>query len=154
MAEKLDLWKTLKSINVKNRDVYSSLSEDEAKQFVPLVLMRWMTGSNDARQIILLNEFANRYVFSLYKHKPLLANLLVACSSGDDQRYSWLKGSPKSTPSAPTVIDVIREYFEYNTREAVQAYPLLSNEDIMSYAEQLGRQPDEMSKIKKELKAR
>jgi hypothetical protein len=153
-ARKLNIFEVLESINQKDVGLYKSWTEEEAKQFVPLVTMRWMTGTDDARQIVLLNEFANPYVFSLYKHKELLTNLFVACSSGNSQRYTWMKGSSKATTGMPNIVSVVREYFGYSTKEAVQSIPLLKDEDILSYAEQLARQSDEISKIKKELKAR
>src|SRR5688572_7896274 len=74
---KFDLFKALGSINKKDINYYKNLSEEEAKGLFPLVLMRWMTGTDDERQVVCLNEFANPYVFSLFRHKQLLANLLV-----------------------------------------------------------------------------
>lgn len=152
-TRKLDIFKVLEQINQKDL-FYQPLTEEEAKQFVPLVTMRWMSCTDDARQVMFLNEFANPYVFSLYKHKELLADLLVACSSGVRQRYTWMKGPSKKQSKTPAITAVICEYFGYSSKHAASAIPLLTDTDILSYAEQLGKQSDELSKIKKELKTR
>lgn len=149
---KFDLFKALGSFNKKDINYYSKLSEEEAKELFPLVLMRWMTGTDDERQIMMLNEFANPYIFSLFRHKHLLTNLLIACSSGVTRRYSWIKGTSKKTANAPYTTGVVSEYFDYSRKHAQEAIVILTDAQIISFAEQLGRQPDEISKIKKELK--
>ena len=46
------------------------------------------------------------------------------------------------------------DHFDYNTTDAIEVLPMISNDDILSFAEQLGKQPPEISAIKKELKTR
>lgn len=54
----------------------------------------------------------------------------------------------------PLTIAVVREYFTYSSIEAGEALPLLDDDAVINCAEQLGRQPDELKQIKKELKNR
>lgn len=150
---KLDIFQVLNKLSTKDRAYYNSLSEDEKKALAPLVVMRWLTGTKDARQVFFLNELVNPFVFSMANHKELLMDLMLASTSGRSSRYYWNKAKTKKSKASKSV-DVVREFFGYNTTEASEALPLLSNEDVIQFAEQLGRQPDEIKAIKKELKDR
>lgn len=151
---KLDIFKVLAKLSKKDRVFFSSLSEEEEKTLAPLVLMRWLTGTRNAQQIFFLNELVNPFVFTLAKHKELLIDLMMVCTSGSSQRYYWNKTKGKRTSSMPLTIAVVREYFTYSSIEAGEALPLLDDDAVINCAEQLGRQPDELKQIKKELKNR
>lgn len=151
---KLDIFQVLDRISTKDTNFYRNLTEEEQKAFVPLVVMRWLSGTSSARQIFFLNELVNPSVFANHQHKELLFYLMTICGPGKKQRYFWNKTVSKKSTSTPTAVTVIREYFGYNTLEAAEAMKLLSNDNIMFYAEELGTQPDVLSKLKKELKTR
>jgi hypothetical protein len=150
---KLDLFNALNRLSRKERDYYNTLSEAEKKEFLPLIIMRWMSGTKDANQVYLLNEVVNPFVFGLHKHKELLADLLTISASGRGQRYTWMKAKNKAISKAPIATSVIQEMYSYTMVQANEALQILSDEAIIEYAEKLGRQSDEISKLKKELKA-
>jgi len=151
---KLDLFKLLDHISTKDASYYAKLSEEEQKAFAPLVIMRWLAGTPNKRQIYFINELANPSIFASQRHKELLYYLLTVCTLGKKQTYVWNKTISKKSTSMPNVVSIIRQYFGYSTTEALESLPLLTNEDVLSYAEQLGTQPDIMTKLKKELKNR
>lgn len=151
---KLNIFDVLGKLSKKNSAFYDKLNEEEQKALQPLVVQRWLTGTDDARQIYFLNELVNPLVFPLTNHKKLLVQLMSICTSGRFQKYQWKKAKPKSSSSKPQTVAVIRETFDYSSRHATDAIPLLTDEDILEYAEQLGRQPDIIRAIKKELKTR
>lgn len=151
---KLNIFDVLGKLSKKNSAFYDNLSEDEAKALQPLVVMRWLSGTDDARQVYFLNELVNPFVFPLTKHKKLLVQLMSICTGGRFTKYEWLKTKSKKGSSTPASLAVVKEYFGYNSRHANDALPLLSDDDILEYAEHLGRQPDVIRTIKKELKAR
>lgn len=150
---KVNIFELLGKISTKQREYYQNLTEEEQKSIAPYVIMRWLSGTQNAQQIYLLNEVVNPYVFDLAKHKDLLMMLLTICTSGKSQRYKWMKTKSKSG-SIPHVVEVVKEYYNYSTRHAVDIIPLLKDDDIILYAEELGRQPSEITQIKKELKTR
>lgn len=151
---KLNIFDVLGKLSNGNAAFYDKLTEDEQKALHPLVVMRWLTGADDARQLYFLNELVNPLVFPLTNHKKLLVQLLSICTSGQSKRYKWTKVKSKKTAKATACVSLIKDYFGYNTRHAIDALPLLDDEAILFYAEQLGRQPDEIKVIKKELKSR
>jgi hypothetical protein len=147
---KLDIFETLGKIdNRRSGDIYSKLSESERKGFAPLVVMRWMSGTSDERQILMLNEFVNPMVFTLSSHPQLLMQLLQVASSKQSKRYTWLgvKSQKKNVES----FEVIKQYFGISSREA-KTYSLPPSEEILQMAEELGWDKDKITKLKKELK--
>lgn len=153
VERKLDIFKVLDAANAKNRTFYEKLSPEERKAFVPSVSARWMTGTSDAAQIMCVNECMNPYTFSLYKHPHLLWQLMVAANGGTRKRYAWNKLPGKNATGKSNTIKVIMEYFDYSPARASEALDLLTREQVMDMAADLGWQPDEVAKIKKEMKA-
>lgn len=157
MAEqkyKFDIFKLLERLSVKDKAFFDNMTPEDLKALQPLVLMRWMSGTTDTRQIFFLNELTNTMVFPLTKHKQLLLNLLMISSSGKAKRYFWNKAKNNKKTSTPHTIEVIKQYFGYSTIEAKEAMPLLNNEDILGYAAYLGLQDNTVKAVAKELKAR
>lgn len=149
----LDIFTVMSKLSSGNLHVWESLSLEEQKALSPLVTMRWMTGTNDLRQIIMMNEFVNVFAFNIGgNHKELMVKLLAVASSKQNQRYSWIGAKKKDASSKDTLgIQVLKETYEYSTKEAKEVYHLLQKDDIMLLAERLGWQPDELKKLKKEL---
>lgn len=154
MAErKLNIFTLLSRIDQKDRQYIDTLEDQELKEYQPFVVMRWLTGTRDARQVYFTNELVNKYAFDLNQHKKLLYYLQCIAASGQSKRYQWLKpGSKKGDGTLTT--SVVKQYFGYSSREAKHFIPLLSNDQILEYAEQLGWQKEEIAKLKKELKGR
>jgi hypothetical protein len=149
VAFKLDIFDLLGKLNSpKSGDIYAKLSEDEKKGFAPLVVMRWMSGTNDERQIMTLNEFANPAIFTLGKHPHLLMQVLQACSSKTSKRYQWLKvnGGKKKVEA----LKVVAEYLEMSMREVRLLDPFPPEAEVIKMAESLGYQKDEITKLTKE----
>lgn len=154
---KLDIFKLLDNINLKNHDFYDSLPEEQQKEVHPLVVMRWLTGcaykeSYPARQLYFLNEYVNPFVFSLSKHKKLLINLMMVSSGGKKFRYSFVSKKNKRGSKYPKTAEIIQSIFHYNTVDAQEAIEILDKKTIIGMAENLGYQDNEIKDIKKELK--
>ena len=151
---KFDIFKILDKLNLKDNEFFQQLSEEDLKSLHPLVLMRWMSGTQEARQVYFLNELINPLVFPLGKHKQLLLKLLMICGPGKPRRYNWIKPKGKKMSSTPKSLELVKLYYGYNTTDALEAIKLLSNEDILELAEYFGKQNTETKEIEKELKGR
>lgn len=150
---KLDIFKVLNAANSKNQKFYQGLTEEERKAFIPSVTTRWMSGTSNAGQVMLINEFLNPYVFSLYKHPQLLWQLMTICNIGKSQKYTWNKLPGKKISSKPNAQRAIMQYYGYSSNEAATVLQLMDREDILAIAADLGYQSEEISKIKKEVKS-
>jgi len=149
MTYKLDIFKVLGELSGGDHMVYRRLSDDEKKGFSALVIMRWMTGTSDERQIMALNMFANKMIFPLAKHPELLAMLLASCSSKVARRYQWL--GIKSSKKKNLARQAVQEYLDYSSLEMRKLTELPAPEEIIEMAEACGWQKEEMTKLKKEL---
>lgn len=150
---KLDIFKLLEQLNRRDVSIWTQLTDDEKKGFAALVVERWMAGTSDKQQIFMINEIVNKHVFELADHPELLMKLLAVANSGQRQRYQWMgMKAGKKTKRAHSV-RAITETYRCTEREAQDYVQLLSAEDIMSYAEKLGWQLDEIKLLKNELKS-
>lgn len=151
MSDKLDIFDTLSNIDAGNLSYLYDLPLEHQKQFTPFVAMRWATGTSSKSQILKLNAFVNPFAFSLSSHKPLLFNLMLACSDGKQKSYKWVKrasfGSGKSAS-----VQVVCKYYSCSSSRAREYLKLLSAEEVVDFATSLGEDSTVISSIKKELK--
>jgi len=147
----LDIFMLLGEIDKKNYKLWDSLSDDQKKEFSPLVTMRWMAGTTDQRQIIFLNEVVNLAVFSLPEHKELFLKLLTVCSSGDKKRYTWINYKTGGTKKSKKSVELIAEHYHMSLKEAEDTVRLFSADEIMELGEAHGLQKDELKLLKKEV---
>lgn len=145
-----DLFEGLAKLSSGDQLWYDRLSPEDKKAASPFVIGRWMTGTNDPAQIIRLNTFVNPYVFSLGQDKALLFKLLAAAATGKTKRYTWLK-APTAKSSTKLRVEVIKQYYDVSTREAMLYTINTSAEDTMLMAEELGWDREELAKLKKEV---
>lgn len=144
----LDIFDLLNRLNSDEGDIYSSLTVEERASFAPLVVMRWLSGSTDAAEILAVNEFINPNVFSLSKHPHLLMKLMQVCVNKKKKRYNWVAAAPSSRKSLSLM--VMQESLGLSPRE-VHKIKHPPPAEILKMAEEIGWQQDEISKLKKEL---
>ena len=82
-------------------------------------------------------------------HTELMAKLLACCGTKSRKRFTWVPEGKKS--SRPLAFAVVEEYFDYTIKETKEMLTVIENDDIMTYAEELGWEPAELKKLKKEL---
>lgn len=147
---KNNIFEVLGHLNNKDAEYYSKLPEDQQKAIVPLLLQRWMTGTSDARQIFLINEVVNPFVFSLFRHRQLLWQLLSVVGPGKFAKYTWMSQKSEAGQNKPVSTQVVADYYKYSLKHARDAVKLLTYEQVVDLAQELGHQPDVLAKIKKE----
>lgn len=146
---KVDLYNFLAKINAGDVTFLNSLSAEDKKSLAPVVVMQWLTGTNDKQQIVLMNHLVNPLVFKLYKHQDLLFKLMMASCTKPPKRFAWIKTNKVS--KHPLSTEVISQYYKCSTREAEAYYPILSKDDILEMWDALGNNDKELlAKLKKE----
>lgn len=149
---KFNIFSILSQLTSKQEQFFDSLSDEDIKDLHPLILMRWMSGTSNKLQVMLLNEIANPLIFPLYTHKRLLLKILMVCAAQTTTQYKWIKPHSPSAKLSESV-KVIGEYFNYSKRKAQSAVKLISVNDIISMAEELGYQKTDIEKIRNEHKS-
>jgi hypothetical protein len=153
-ARPLDIFEALDRINHNDFGYFATLSEEQQKSFSPYVAMKWMQGTNKKKQLVRLNNRVNPYVFALgNNHKQLMFMLMCSCTEGNGQRYTWSKGSTKAPAKAHSV-GVIMEAYKYTQKQAREVLHMFNMDEILELAQYLGRQTDELTKIKSEHKSK
>jgi hypothetical protein len=147
MAAKFDLFTSLSQLSKRDLQWFEKQDDDTKKSAAPFVMMRWMTGTNDAAQIMRINSFTNPYAFSLGQEKSLLFKLLAASASGNSTRYTWLKGP--SAKSDKLKLQAVKQYFNCSLREA-ETYNV-DDASAIEMAAELGWDEDEIKKLKNEV---
>lgn len=150
-ANKLDIFELLRHIDDGDRGFLDGLSDDQRKGFVPIVTLRWLSGSGKDAQLLNLNEVVNSTVFSLYKHPDLLYKLMLVSTLKGRKQYNWIKTAKKE--KATLRAEVIMRYFdEVSPREANEFIDLYSADEFIEMAEALGETKEYIQKLKSELK--
>lgn len=138
-------------INKINTKQFQAINDPEIeKQFVPFLTQRWLTGTSNDAQVYIVNEVVNPYTFSIHKHKRLLWKLMCVATEKNKQRYVWKKTAPQAKSNV--LVNLIAEYYKCSSREAIDYLHLLGENDFFEMAEFLGKDKEEIAKIKKNLK--
>lgn len=146
--KQVDIHQVLADISSKDVGKFAALSAEEmAKIPAPIVLMRWMYGTRSKEQILRLNDLVNTTVFHTYKHPRLLVYSMMVSAAGKGKNR-WIPKAGKSSKKA-AVISCISEYLDCTEREARETSELISLDDVLDMATEMGYSPEEISKIKK-----
>lgn len=148
----LDIFKLFDKINAGDFEFYDKLSAEEKKEFSALIFMRWLSGTSDSCQVVMLNNLVNEFVFNLGKHPALLSKLLVVSTTRRQKRYQWIKANTKAV-KCDERCKILNSRYGLSTREARQMLELLKTEDYLEIAAELGYQKDELEKLRKECNA-
>lgn len=144
--QRVDIFSILNKLQNKDRAVI-----DQPDQAAPFLLQRWLSGVDDELQILLINDVANPHVFSLSEHPRLVQSLLLASTSGYNNRCRWIK-SKQSKDSNKLVIQAISRFYNVTTKDAKLYAKWLTTDQIIEAASFVGMQLDEIKQLKKLLK--
>ena len=150
----LDIFKVFTKINSGDLNYFASLTAEEQKSISPLVLLMWMQNSSMDGQVLYLNEFVNRYLFSSLKDEPEAAFMMLQLGSriNHDKRYQWKKRCTNKgrSDTIKNVLGVLCQYFEEPSHKLSHYLDRMSIDDFLGICDELGIQDDEKKKLKKE----
>lgn len=148
MTDTFDIFSILNEINENNFEFYDSLSEHEQKKISFFLLQRWLSCSNDKKQILFINEFVNIKLWKLHDHKSLLYYLCCASTPKGKRRYAWL--AKKKKENKTETIKLLQMYLKCSAKEAVKYLHMYTKDDILEMSEEYGLDKTQIDKIKKE----
>jgi hypothetical protein len=147
---KLDIFWLLSEINKRNFNIWESLTVEQQKGFSPIVVQRWLAGTHDTEALRKLNDNVNPYVFALGKYPNLLLKLMSTTGNKKTNRYFWKPLNKKKQKKL--ALEVIATARNCSLREAKIIFPGYTDDDIITLAEDLAWEKDQLTKLKKELK--
>lgn len=131
---------------------YDDLADEDKKSFSPLVIQRWLSGGCSADQVLTIAGIGNRFIYSLRKHPELLFKVIAASCLEETPRHQWIKGPARKQRACTSAEKLVASTLGCSTAEAREHLQILTGRDIITLAEESGFQPDEMKKLKEELK--
>lgn len=97
----LDIKKELNGVDMRDKDMYNNLTDEERKSFSPYILMRYVSnvqGDRDVQEwfVEMTNELVNKNHWTLSKnHKGLLWKLFAGCGTGAKAYHPYLAAGKK-----------------------------------------------------------
>jgi len=153
--DKLSLANELQQLDVKNRNFYDELTEEEQKKFSTFLMMKYsanVEGHADFQEWYLRasNERVNQNFFDLGRHPKLQWLLCTTVSPGmGSQRHYWLANKKNDNPKRTKIIKFLSRLCPHMKMDEIELLSSInSDQDIKSLAIQLGMTD---SDIKKEL---
>lgn len=150
--DKVNIFEVLSKFNTHSADFFRDMDPDTAKQLHPFVVQRWLSGTDNPAQIVMINELVNRKVFALaHNHKLLTWFLLLAATCNTSGRYQWSKLPSSKNNTKPLSIEVVCKYYGYSKTKARDAIAILTPQDMLELAHEIGMQDTDIRKLEKEL---
>lgn len=144
----LNIFDVLKEIDRGNMSYYDSLPDEKKKGFVPVVTHQWLLGHPSKDRLQLLDCLVNTQLFTHYSMPNLMYKLMVSASDGKIKKYKYTKIKRKKvTPSIR--LELISKYYRCGLREANEYNALMTVDDVIEIAEELGEDKATIRKLKK-----
>ena len=151
MATKLELKEILAAIDLKATEVWNEWTEEQQKQVAFYLLIRYCSsvkGSSAASAITLTNERFNKHYFSLSKHPKLLWYLACSTGVGDGniKYHEWIGYKKKESSNKKTKF--LEQLFPNSKQDEIELLEkILSNDELKTYAKDLGYNDQEIKKL-------
>ena len=144
--DKLSIQNEMMCFDRKDRDFYSSLTDEERKKFSNFLMIRWgssIQGSAELQHYYLQssNHYVNKHFFAINRHPKLQWLCATAVSPGlGTQRHQWI--APKKKESGASGIrKQIAELFPHLKDDEIELMSKINTKkDIDAYLKQLGQE--------------
>ena len=106
MSDKLNIANEMREFDLKNRDFYTDLTDEEKKKFSNFLMIRWSSsvqGSRDLQEfyVISTNERLNKHFFTINRHPQLQWLCASSVSPGiGAHRHQWISPKKKDENAA------------------------------------------------------
>ena len=144
--EKLSIQNEMMCFDRKDRDFYSSLTDEERKKFSNFLMIRWgssIQGSAELQHYYLQssNHYVNKHFFAINRHPKLQWLCATAVSPGlGTQRHQWIAPKKKEA-GASGIRKQISELFPHLKDDEIELMAKINTKkDIDAYLKQLGQE--------------
>lgn len=147
MATRLDIFKVLRAIDMKDYLFYDSLTDTEKKEFTAFISLKWsasVEGSNTIQHYYLtsMNHYANMHLFDINKHPKLQWLSLVAGSPNfGQQRHKWIAMKKKTSTKKKDDIkkQLLSMFPTYKDDDIELLSTLVTKKELKQYAKDCGK---------------
>jgi hypothetical protein len=129
----------------KERDFYTSLTDDERKKFSNYLMIRYgssVVGSRDLQEFYLIacNERLNKHFFAINRHPQLQWLCATTVSPGiGPHRHQWI-APKKKEPGASSLKKQLAELYPHMKDDEIDLMSRLNTKkDIDAYVKSLGQ---------------
>jgi hypothetical protein len=145
-VDKLSIQNEMMCFDRKDRDFYSSLTDEERKKFSNFLMIRWgssIQGNAELQHYYLQssNHYVNKHFFAINRHPKLQWLCATAVSPGlGTQRHQWIAPKKKEA-GASGIRKQIAELFPHLKDDEVELMSKINTKkDIDAYLKQLGQE--------------
>ena len=146
MSDKLNIANEMRCFDLKDRNFYNELTDEEKKKFSNFLMIRWgssVNGSSDLQHFYLVatNERLNKHFFTLHKH-PQLQWLCATTVSPDmgAMRHNWIS-TKKKEGSTSSIKKQLSDLFPNMKDDELELMSKInSKKDLDAYLKQLGQE--------------
>ena len=131
MVNKLDIINEMAQLDLRNRQFYDELNDEERKKFSTYLMLRWgsvVNGIPELQQYYLqaMNERVNKRFFELNKHPKLQWLMLTTVSPNmGKHRHEWIAYSGKTVKNK-------------RAAKMLELYPHIKTDEAELLAQQIG----------------
>ena len=144
--DKLTIANEMREFDLKNRNFYSDLTDEEKKKFSNFLMIRWgssIQGSAELQHYYLQssNHYVNKHFFAINRHPKLQWLCATAVSPGlGTQRHQWIAPKKKEA-GAGSIKKQLTELFPHLKDDEVDLMDKINTKkDIDTYLKQLGQE--------------
>lgn len=128
MSDKLNIGNEMRQFDLKNREFYDELTDEEKKKFSNYLMIRWgsaVDGNRELQEYYVqsTNHYLNRHFFAINRHPKLQWLCATAVSPGlGTHRHNWI--APKKKEAGSNSIK----------KQLMELYPNMKSSDIDALA--------------------
>jgi len=146
VADKLSIKNEMRQFDLKNRDFYTSLSDEERRKFSTYLMIRWgsaVQGSRELQEfyVISTNQRLNRHFFAVNRH-PQLQWLMATTVSPDMGTFDhpWIAPKKKEAGSNEVKKMLLDLYPNMKVADIQTMAALVDKKELREYLREHGNQ--------------
>lgn len=144
--DKLSIHNEMRQFDLKNRNFYAELTDEERKKFSNYLMIRWgsaVQGNRDLQEFYLIacNQRLNKHFFAINRH-PKLQWLCATTVSPDlgTHRHSWIAPKKKEGSTSAVRKQLADLYPNMKSDELDVMSAITSKKELDAYLKELGRE--------------
>lgn len=143
--DKLHISNEMRQLDLKNREFYDELSDDERKKFSNYLMIRWASGVQGITELqeyylISTNLRLNKNFFDINKHPKLQWLCATSVSPGmGQQKHEWISQQKKDKPD-PMRKQLMDLFPTYKKDEIDLLTAITTKDEFKKYLRDLGNE--------------